>query len=125
MHKSISVFDPQLSPKPSLTADGQVSSPASVNSSTDPSSQLTQADGPAPCQDDVKMEVKKQEEEDEGDDSQDDVKGKMGKCHPEAKTEEKPEVRLSMTFTGTNFFTLKEMMQLYVKLHRDISPKVL
>lgn len=91
---------PQLSQKPSLTADGQVSSPASVSSSTDPSSQLAQADGPASSQEDVKMEVKKQEEdededEDEGGDSQDEGKGKMGKGQPELKTEVKTEVRLS------------------------------
>lgn len=86
-----------MSPKPSLTSDGPVSSPASVNSSADPSSQLSQADGPTPCQEDGKGEAKKQqqqEEEDEAGDSQDDVKGKMGKGHPEIKTEEKPEVRL-------------------------------
>lgn len=93
---TISVFLPQLSPKPSLTADGQVSSPASVSSSTDPSSQLTQADGPAPSQEDVKMEVKKQEEEDEGAESQGEGKGKMGKGLLDLKTEEKPEVRSSM-----------------------------
>lgn len=102
---SVSVLVPQLSPKPSLTADGQVSSPASVSSSTHPSSQLAQDDGPVPSQEDVKMEVKKQqqeeeeEEDDEGTDSQDEGKGKMGKGQPELKTEEKPEVRLStMTY---------------------------
>lgn len=101
---SVSVLVPQLSPKPSLTADGQVSSPASVSSSTHPSSQLAQDDGPAPSKEDVKMEVKKQheeeeEEDDEGADSQDEGKGKMGKGQPELKTEEKPEVRLStMTY---------------------------
>lgn len=89
---------PQLSPKPSLTADGQVSSPASVSSSTDPTSQLAQEDGPAPSQEDVKMEVKKQEEEEEeeeDDEGADEGKGKMGKGQPELKTEEKPEVRFS------------------------------
>lgn len=73
-----------------------MSSPASVSSSTEPSSQLPQADGPAPSQEDVKMEVKKQEEEEEEDeeaDSRDEGKGKMGKGQPEIKTEEKPEVR--------------------------------
>lgn len=88
-------FLSQLSAKPSLTADGQVSSPASVNSSADPSSQLALADGPAPSQEDIKMEVKKQEEDDEGADTQGEGKGKMGKGQPDVKTEEKPEVRLS------------------------------
>lgn len=66
------------------------------------------------------MEVKKQEEEDEGGDSQDDVKGKMGKCHPEAKTEEKPEVRLSMLvyrhqflYTERNYVTLCKTVSKY------------
>lgn len=88
---------PQLSPKPSLTADGQVSSPGSVSSSADPSSQLTQPDGPAPSQEEVKMEVKKQEdeEEDEAADTQEEGKGKMGKGQHDMKTEVKPEVRLS------------------------------
>lgn len=88
---------PQVSPKPSLTSDGPVSSPASVNSSAEPSSQLSQADGPTPCREDGKVEAKKQqqqeEEDEEAGDSQDDVKGKMGKGHPEVKTEEKPEVK--------------------------------
>lgn len=73
-----------------------MSSPASVSSSADPSSQLTQADGPAPSQEDVKMEVKKQEDDDEGSESQGEGKGKMGKGQPDIKMEEKPEVRLSM-----------------------------
>lgn len=93
----LSLLVPQLSPKPSLATDGQVSSPASVSSSVDPSSQLTQTDGPAPSQEDIKMEVKKQEDEEEEDvDSQDEDKGKMGKGQPEIKTEDKPEVRLFM-----------------------------
>ncbi|TKS91650.1 CREB-binding protein [Collichthys lucidus] len=82
-----------LSPKPSLMADGPVSSPASVSSSADPSSQLTQADGPAPSQEDVKMEVKKQEDDDEGSESQGEGKGKMGKGQPDIKMEEKPEIK--------------------------------
>lgn len=94
---SLSLIVPKLSPKPSLTTDGQVSSPASVSSSVDPSSQLAQTDGPAPSQEDIKMEVKKQEDEEEEDiDSQDEDKGKTGKGQPELKTEEKPEVRLLM-----------------------------
>ncbi|KAF0032436.1 hypothetical protein F2P81_014726 [Scophthalmus maximus] len=83
---------PQLSAKPSLTADCQESSPASVNSSTGTSSQLATADGSAPSQEDVKMEVKKEEEE-EGPDSHGEGKGKMGKCEPDVKTEEKPEIK--------------------------------
>ncbi len=43
------------------------------------------------------MEVKKQEEEDEGPDSQGEGKGKMGKGLPDVKTEEKAEVRLFMS----------------------------
>lgn len=87
----------QLSTKLSLTADGQVSSPASVTSSTDPNSQLTRADGPAPSLEDVKMEVKK-EEEDEEVDTPGDSKGKIGKGENEVKMEEKPEVRLYGNF---------------------------
>ncbi|CAI5674612.1 unnamed protein product [Oreochromis niloticus] len=82
-----------LSAKPSLTADGQVCSPASVSSSTDPTSQLASANGPAPSQEDVKMEVKKQEEDDEGADAQGDGKGKMGKGQADVKMEEKPEIK--------------------------------
>ncbi|KAI3360110.1 hypothetical protein L3Q82_014425 [Scortum barcoo] len=82
-----------LSPKPSLTADGQVSSPASLSSSTDPNSQLPPADGPVPSQEDVKMEVKKQEEDDDGAESQGEGKGKMGKGLSDVKTEEKPEIK--------------------------------
>lgn len=70
-----------------------MSSPASVSSSADPSSQLTQADGPVSSQEDVKMDVKKQEEDDEGTDSQGEGKGKMGKGQSDVKMEEKPEVR--------------------------------
>lgn len=40
------------------------------------------------------MEVKKQEEDDEGADAQGDGKGKMGKGQADVKMEEKPEVRL-------------------------------
>ena len=91
----------QLSQKPSLRADGQVSSPASITSSTDPKSQLAPVDGPAPSQEDVKMEVKKEEEEDEEEEEEDDDdegaqgdgKGKLGRGQPEVKTEEKPEVK--------------------------------
>lgn len=89
----ISVPLPQLSAKPSLTADGQVSSPASVSSSSEPKSQLAQADGPASSKEDVKMEVKKQEEDDDGAESQGEGKGKMGKGQLDVKKEEKPEVR--------------------------------
>ena len=71
-----------------------MSSPASVSSSADPSSQLAQVEGPAPSQEDVKMEVKKQEEDDEGADSQEEGKGKMGKGEPDVKSEEQPEVNL-------------------------------
>lgn len=67
-----------------------------MNSSTDPSSQLAPSDGPAPTQEGVKVEVKKQEEEhDDGTESQAEGKGKMGKGHPDVKMEEKPEVGLS------------------------------
>lgn len=84
----------QLSSKPSQIEDGQAS-PTSVHSSTDPSSQLAPADGPAPTQEDVKVkvEVKKQEEEhDDGAETQAEGKGKMGKGQPDVKLEEKPEV---------------------------------
>lgn len=72
-----------------------MSSPGSVSSSANPSSQLTEADGPAPSQEDVNMEVKKQEDEDEGADTEGEGKGKMGKGQHDVKTEEKPEVRMS------------------------------
>lgn len=85
-----SIFVLQLSPKPSLTADGQVSSPTSVNSSVQPSSQLTTGDGLLPSQEDIKIEVKKQEGEEEEDD-QEDGSQKKGKLQPEVKTEEKLE----------------------------------
>ena len=90
----------QLSAKPSLTTDGQVSSPASVTSSSDPNSQLTRVEGPAPSLEDVKMEIKK-EEEDERVDTPGDSRGKMGKGENEVKTEEKPEVRLSGDFDSS------------------------
>lgn len=51
------------------------------------------------------MEVKKQEEEDEGADTQGEGKGKMGKGQSDVKTEEKPEVRLS----NVNLLTLDGM----------------
>lgn len=109
-----------MSPKPSLTSDGPVSSPASVNSSADPSSQLSQTDGPTPCQEDGKGEAKKQqqqqEEEDEAGDSQDDVKGKMGKGHPEVKKEEKPEVRLTV---GLILLLIK--ISLLISLHLAVN----
>lgn len=41
------------------------------------------------------MEVKKEEEHDEGTETQAEGKGKMGKGLPDVKMEEKPEVRLS------------------------------
>lgn len=99
-----------MSPKPPLTAEGHVSSPASVASSMNPSSQLTPAaaaEGPASSQEDGKMEVKKQEdEEDEGAESQGEGKGKMGKGQSDVKTEEKPEVRspemIGPLFSGTS-----------------------
>ncbi|KAM9394002.1 histone acetyltransferase p300 isoform 2-T2 [Pholidichthys leucotaenia] len=82
------------SAKPSLTADDQISSPASV------SSIATQTDGPTASQEDVKMEAKKQEEEEveeeEGADTQED-KGKMGKGQSDVKTEEKPEMKTEKT----------------------------
>ncbi|XP_074552379.1 histone acetyltransferase p300 isoform X2 [Halichoeres trimaculatus] len=86
-----------LSPKPSLTADGPVSSPASVNSSSDPRSQIPTGEGPTPNQEDVKMEIKKQEEEEEEEeeerDSQEDTKGRTGKGQTDMKVEEKPEIK--------------------------------
>lgn len=88
-----SVFVLQLSPKPSLTADGQVSSPTSVNSSTQPSSLLTPGDGLPPSLEDIKIEVKKQEEKEEEED-QDAHSQKECKGQPEVKTEEKPEASL-------------------------------
>ncbi|XP_057716605.1 histone acetyltransferase p300-like isoform X11 [Corythoichthys intestinalis] len=87
---------PQLSPKPPVTADGQVSSPASVSSSTDPNSQLAPQEGPAPVEEDIKMEVKKQEEEEEdSEEPQGDGKslGKTGKVEPDVKAEEKVEMK--------------------------------
>lgn len=69
-----------------------MSSPASVSSSADPSSQLAPQEGPAPVQEDIKMELKKQEEEEEeGDETQGDGKslGKTGKVEPDEKAEEK------------------------------------
>ncbi|XP_077414693.1 histone acetyltransferase p300 isoform X5 [Vanacampus margaritifer] len=87
---------PQLSPKLPVTTDGQVSSPASVSSSTDPSSQFAPQEGSAPIQEDMKMEVKKQEEEEEeGDETQGDGKsmGKTGKVEPDEKAEEKVEIK--------------------------------
>lgn len=96
MHNlTLSVFVLQLSPKPSLTADGQVSSPTSVNSSAQPSSQLTTGDGLLPGQEDIKKEVKKQEGEEEEDD-QEAGSHKKGKVQPEVKTEGKPEASSSM-----------------------------
>lgn len=92
---TLSIFDLQLSPKPSLTADGQVSSPTSVNSSAQPSSQLTIGDGLLPSQEDMKIEVKKQEGEEEEDD-QEAGSRKKGKVQPEVKTEEKPEASSPM-----------------------------
>lgn len=87
---TVSTFILQLSPKPSLTADGQVSSPTSVNSSAKPSSQLTTGDSLLSSQEDIKIEVKKQEGEEEEDD-QETGGQKKGKVQPEVKTEEKPE----------------------------------
>ncbi|RVE69195.1 hypothetical protein OJAV_G00075480 [Oryzias javanicus] len=82
-----------LSPKPSLTADGHVSSPASVASTNDPSSQLAGSEGPTLSLDDVKMEVKKEEEEDEGAETQGDGKGNIDRGSSEVKAEEKPEIK--------------------------------
>lgn len=87
---TLSFFVLQLSPKPSLTADGQVSSPTLVNSSAQPSSKLTAGDALLPTHEDIKMEVKKQEGEEEEDD-QEAGSQKKGKVQPEVKTEEKPE----------------------------------
>ncbi|XP_068192711.1 histone acetyltransferase p300 isoform X2 [Antennarius striatus] len=92
-HVPLQLTQTALSPKPSLTTDGQVSSPASDSSTMDPSSQLTQADGMVPSQEDIKLEVKKQEEEDEGTDSQGEGKGKLGKGQPDIKTEDKLEIK--------------------------------
>lgn len=78
---------PQLSPKPSLTADGHVSSPASVASANDPTSQLAAVEGPALSLDNVKMEVKKEEEEDEGAEGQGDGKGHIERGSSEVKAE--------------------------------------
>ncbi|XP_037834605.1 histone acetyltransferase p300 isoform X3 [Kryptolebias marmoratus] len=94
VHAPLQLPQTPHSPKPSLTADGQVSSPASIPGSTDPGSQLAPADGPASGQEDVKMEIKKEEEEEnEGADAQGDGKGKLGKGQSEVKTEEKPEIK--------------------------------
>ncbi|TWW69523.1 Histone acetyltransferase p300 [Takifugu flavidus] len=92
-HVPLQLPQTPLSPKPSLTADGQVSSPTSVNSSTQPSSLLTTGDGLPPSLEDIKIEVKKQEEKEEEED-QDAHSQKEGKGHPEVKTEEKPEASL-------------------------------
>uniref|UniRef100_A0A1A8LDQ4 histone acetyltransferase n=1 Tax=Nothobranchius pienaari TaxID=704102 RepID=A0A1A8LDQ4_9TELE len=94
VHAPLQLPQTPRSPKASLTADGQVSSPASVTGSTDPSSQLTSADGPTPAQENGKMEIKEEEEEDEGADTQGDGKGKLGKGHSEVKMEEKPEIKM-------------------------------
>lgn len=90
---TLSIFILQLSPKPSLTADGQVSSPTSVNSSAQPSSQLTAGDGLLPSQEDIKIEMKMQEEEE---DDQEAGSQKKGKVQPEVKTEEKLEASSPM-----------------------------
>lgn len=92
---TLSIFKLQLSPKPSLTADGQVSSPTSVKSSAKPSSQLTTGDGLLSSQEDIKIEVKKQEGEEDEDD-QEAGSQKKGKVQPEVKTEEKPEASSPM-----------------------------
>lgn len=97
---TVSTFVLQLSPKPSLTADGQVSSPTSVNSSAQPSSQLTTGDSLLPSQEGLKIEVKKQEEEE---DDQDAGSQKKGKMQPEVKTEEKPEASFPMLTCLTLF----------------------
>uniref|UniRef100_A0A1A8FN11 histone acetyltransferase n=1 Tax=Nothobranchius korthausae TaxID=1143690 RepID=A0A1A8FN11_9TELE len=95
VHAPLQLPQTPRSPKASLTADGQVSSPASVTGSTDPSSQLTSADVPTPAQENAKMEIKEEEEEeDEGADTQGDGKGKLGKGHSEVKMEEKPEIKM-------------------------------
>lgn len=94
---------PQLSPKPSLTADGHVSSPASVASANDPTSQLAAVEGPALSLDNVKMEVKKEEEEDEGAEGQGDGKGHIERGSSEVKAEEKPEVRFCETVKDLEF----------------------
>ncbi|XP_029997672.1 histone acetyltransferase p300 isoform X5 [Sphaeramia orbicularis] len=88
---------PPASPKPSVTADSQVSSPASVSSNTESKSQLAPADDPAPGQEDVKMEVTKQEEDDEGAETQEEGKGKTGKGQPDVKTEDKPDIKKEKT----------------------------
>lgn len=56
---------------------------------------------------DAKKQQQQEEEEEEAGDSQDDVKGKMGKGHHEIKTEEKPEVRwLIDSFFHLSFISL-------------------
>lgn len=70
-----------------------MSSPNSVNSSTQPSSQLTTGDGLPPSLEDIKIEGKKQEEKEEDEDQEADCK-KEGKGQPGVKTEEKPEASL-------------------------------
>ncbi|KPP67812.1 hypothetical protein Z043_113555, partial [Scleropages formosus] len=73
-----------LSQRSSLTADGQVSTPASV-SSADASSQLATSD--------TKMEVKQQDEEEEEEVSDGKVSGKKVATHADGKPEEKPELK--------------------------------
>uniref|UniRef100_A0A087Y961 histone acetyltransferase n=1 Tax=Poecilia formosa TaxID=48698 RepID=A0A087Y961_POEFO len=76
-----------LSAKTSLTAEGQVSSPASITSSSDHNSQLAPAEGLSQSQDNIKVKVEK-----EGGDTEGNSKGKMCKAHSEVKKEEKPEI---------------------------------
>lgn len=79
-----------------MTTDCQTSSPASVNSSTDASSQHAPAEELVPAQEDVKMEVKKEkEEEDEGTDvkEEEQKEKKEGKDQCDMKMEDKPEVK--------------------------------
>ncbi|XP_038165293.1 histone acetyltransferase p300 isoform X2 [Cyprinodon tularosa] len=80
------------SPKPSLTAEGQVPSPASVTSSSDRNSQLAPTESLASSQDDIKMKIEKEEEEEEedvGGDAEGNRKGKMCKTQSEVKHEDK------------------------------------
>ncbi|XP_061893003.1 histone acetyltransferase p300-like isoform X2 [Entelurus aequoreus] len=90
-HVPLQLPESPASPKPPVTADAQVSSPASVSSGANPSSQLAPPDCPAPSQEDGKMEVKKQEDEEEEDgvESQEEGKalGKTGKVEPDVQTE--------------------------------------
>ncbi|KAM4535424.1 histone acetyltransferase p300 isoform 2-T2 [Fundulus diaphanus] len=84
------------SPKPSLTAEGQVSSPASITSSSDHNSQLAPAEGLVSSQEDGKIKVEKEEEDDEedvGGDTGGHSKGKMCKTQSEVKNEDKPEIQ--------------------------------